>query len=219
VEDERLDLFVAEQPLIWSTTTVWSPAGVSLQISHSSHTGAPTTNTASVEAWWESIPSKRAAGGPFRWVIFRGEEPRVAVSLPSAIRTWWDLDALRAEHDLFLASAEAIAATPIGTDHEAFVAYVTLIDSWRILPYINPGLPSHLLPDDWPGPAERRPVPRAVQQPARARVDARPVRRRRQGARSRGDDASGCSACPGTGLYSPPRSAPHSPRGRGALMP
>ena len=84
-------------------------------------------------------------------VLFRSEEPRVARSLPTAIRTWWDLDILRAEHELFLGSADKVAAAEVVTDQQAFGAYVTLIDSWRILPYIDPGLPAHLLPEDWPG--------------------------------------------------------------------
>lgn len=86
-----------------------------------------------------------------RYVLFRSEEPRVAHSLPSAVRTWWDLELLRAEHESFLRAVDAVEATDITTDRQAFAAYLTLIDNWRILPYIDPGLPAHLLPVDWPG--------------------------------------------------------------------
>lgn len=34
----------------------------------------------------------------------------------------------------------------------AFAHYVRLVDSWRLFPRIDPGLPAELLPDDWPGP-------------------------------------------------------------------
>lgn len=36
---------------------------------------------------------------------------------------------------------------------EPFAAYVRLIDAWRVLPYVDPGLPPSMLPSDWPGAA------------------------------------------------------------------
>ncbi|GAA3939975.1 PaaX family transcriptional regulator C-terminal domain-containing protein [Microbacterium soli] len=77
--------------------------------------------------------------------LFRTADPRPAVPLADAVADWWDLRALRAEHERFLASvAAAGSAAP-------FDAYVRLIDSWRVLPYTDPGLPAALLPADWPG--------------------------------------------------------------------
>ncbi|OJU40646.1 MAG: regulator [Microbacterium sp. 69-10] len=77
--------------------------------------------------------------------LFSTADPRPAQPLAQAVTAWWDLEALRAEHEQFLASAA-------GLDLSApFAAYVRLIDSWRVLPYIDPGLPSELLPADWPG--------------------------------------------------------------------
>lgn len=84
-------------------------------------------------------------------VLFRSEEPRVGGSLPDAVQEWWDLDSLRAEHELFLSTLDRLSAATPKSDREAFVSYVELIDAWRILPYIDPGLPAHLLPKDWPG--------------------------------------------------------------------
>lgn len=77
--------------------------------------------------------------------LFRTEDPRPGASLADAAATWWDLDALRAEHLRF---QETLDALP---EDEPFAAYVRLIDSWRPLPYIDPGLPASLLPADWPG--------------------------------------------------------------------
>lgn len=77
--------------------------------------------------------------------LFRGEAPRPPVPLLRAIASWWDLDALRAEHERFLAAASALDLS------DPFSAYVRLIDTWRVLPYIDPGLPAALLPADWPG--------------------------------------------------------------------
>lgn len=77
--------------------------------------------------------------------VFRADDPRPPDPLDEAIARWWDLAALRAEHERFQASADALdAGMP-------FAAYVRLVDSWRVLPYVDPGLPAALLPPDWPG--------------------------------------------------------------------
>lgn len=57
---------------------------------------------------------------------------------------WWDLDVLRTGHENFQRSIELLPSEP-------FAAYVRLIDSWRMLPYVDPGLPPSMLPADWPG--------------------------------------------------------------------
>lgn len=77
--------------------------------------------------------------------LFRTSDPMAADPLACAAARWWDLDALRAEHERFLASLAALEHA------EPFAAYVRLIDNWRVLPYVDPGLPRTLLPDDWPG--------------------------------------------------------------------
>lgn len=91
-------------------------------------------------------------------VLFRTQTPSVAGSLADAASGWWDLDALRAEHELFQASVAALdpsagesPSAGEGADALAFARYVRLIDSWRVLPYRDPGLPPSLLPADWPG--------------------------------------------------------------------
>src|SRR5690606_36882457 len=79
------------------------------------------------------------------WVtLFRGATPEVAGTLADAAAKWWDLESLRAEHLAFQASIADLPAEP-------FAAYVRLIDRWRVLPYIDPGLPPSMLPADWPG--------------------------------------------------------------------
>lgn len=77
--------------------------------------------------------------------LFRTADPVPARPLREAVAAWWDLPTLRAEHDRFLASVDALDLS------QPFAAYVRLIDSWRVLPYIDPGLPAGLLPADWPG--------------------------------------------------------------------
>lgn len=79
------------------------------------------------------------------WVtLFQAGTPTTARTLPEAAADWWDLDALRAEHLEFQSSLETLPEAP-------FAAYVQLIDRWRVLPYIDPGLPPSMLPADWPG--------------------------------------------------------------------
>ncbi|MBP3976325.1 PaaX family transcriptional regulator C-terminal domain-containing protein [Microbacterium sp. BLY] len=83
--------------------------------------------------------------GARRWAtLFEASAPAPAGTLPEAAAEWWDLDALRAEHEAFQASLAGLPADP-------FAAYVHLIDRWRVLPYTDPGLPPAMLPADWPG--------------------------------------------------------------------
>jgi phenylacetic acid degradation operon negative regulatory protein len=84
-------------------------------------------------------------------VLFRTDAPIVAGSLAEAVSDWWDLTALRAEHERFQAAVSELPDA--ATDRDAFAAYVRLIDAWRTLPYLDPGLPAELLPADWPGAA------------------------------------------------------------------
>ena len=68
---------------------------------------------------------------------------------PAEVARWWDLASIRATHDAFLAAhADTVARTP----EEAYRAWIHGLDSWRIIPYVDPGLPARLLPADWPGP-------------------------------------------------------------------
>ncbi|MDT0158283.1 PaaX family transcriptional regulator C-terminal domain-containing protein [Microbacterium sp. ARD32] len=94
---------------------------------------------AEVEELLDELGARRFA------TLFRTSDPRPAVPLAEAAETWWDLAALRAEHERFLASVDALDLSA------PFAAYVRLLDSWRVLPYVDPGLPAALLPDDWPG--------------------------------------------------------------------
>lgn len=41
---------------------------------------------------------------------------------------------------------------PERAEATAFAGYLHLVDDWRLLPRIDPGLPAELLPEDWPGP-------------------------------------------------------------------
>ncbi|MGH3347854.1 MAG: PaaX family transcriptional regulator, partial [Nocardioides sp.] len=49
---------------------------------------------------------------------------------------WWDLPAIAAQYDEFLARFGPLRSAPGGTDRDAFAAYVPLLTVWRRLPYL-----------------------------------------------------------------------------------
>ncbi|MFC5213608.1 PaaX family transcriptional regulator C-terminal domain-containing protein [Streptomyces coerulescens] len=86
--------------------------------------------------------------------FFRGEHLGFTPTT-EAVARWWDLAAIAKEHDAFLDRHEPVlhawerrADTPL---EEAYRDYLLALDSWRHLPYTDPGLPARLLPADWPG--------------------------------------------------------------------
>ncbi|MFD9859506.1 PaaX family transcriptional regulator [Streptomyces alboflavus] len=86
--------------------------------------------------------------------LFRGEHLGFAPTA-EAVARWWDLASLAKQHEAFLDRHEPVlrawqarASTP---PDEAYRDHLLALDSWRRLPYADPGLPPHLLPDDWPG--------------------------------------------------------------------
>ncbi|MEU3463256.1 PaaX family transcriptional regulator C-terminal domain-containing protein [Streptomyces sp. NPDC006733] len=73
----------------------------------------------------------------------------------SAVRRWWDLDAIAQLHRTFLDAHEPVLARWSRRQdvppRDAFPDYLRALDSWRHLPYADPGLPTPLLPPAWPG--------------------------------------------------------------------
>ncbi|MEW2162143.1 PaaX family transcriptional regulator C-terminal domain-containing protein [Streptomyces sp. NPDC007084] len=91
--------------------------------------------------------------------LFRGEHLGFAATA-EAVARWWDLAAIAKEHEAFLAEHEPVLRAwehRVDTPHEdAYRDYLLALDSWRHLPYADPGLPPALLPDDWPGSRSAR---------------------------------------------------------------
>lgn len=83
--------------------------------------------------------------------LFSSSRPSVEGPLPDAVARWWDLDRLAALHREFVARVGAFPERPVVDDAEAFRRYLLGIDAWRVIPYLDPGLPAELLPDGWPG--------------------------------------------------------------------
>lgn len=85
--------------------------------------------------------------------LFSVHEIHGATAPEVAIAGWWDLPAISALHDAFLeahaTSARDYAAEP--TPERAFQLWMATLDTWRPIPYLDPGLPFELLPAQWPG--------------------------------------------------------------------
>jgi phenylacetic acid degradation operon negative regulatory protein len=88
--------------------------------------------------------------------LFRGEHLGFAATA-EAVGRWWDLASLAKQHEAFLdlhepvlRSWEARGDAPPPPE-EAYRDYLLALDSWRRLPYADPGLPAELLPAGWPG--------------------------------------------------------------------
>ncbi|MEU1519662.1 PaaX family transcriptional regulator C-terminal domain-containing protein [Streptomyces sp. NPDC005811] len=86
--------------------------------------------------------------------FFRGEHLGFAPTA-EAVGRWWDLTAIAKEHEAFLDRHASVLHTwqhrPDTPPEEAYRDYLLALDSWRHLPYVDPGLPARLLPRDWPG--------------------------------------------------------------------
>ncbi|MGW0823155.1 PaaX family transcriptional regulator [Streptomyces sp. NPDC002845] len=86
--------------------------------------------------------------------LFRGEHLGFAATA-EAVSRWWDLAAIVKQHEAFLDRHARVLRdwerredTP---PEEAYHDYLLTLDSWRHLPYADPGLPATLLPANWPG--------------------------------------------------------------------
>jgi phenylacetic acid degradation operon negative regulatory protein len=82
--------------------------------------------------------------------LFITATPQTPGTLAEAARQWWDLDRLAKLHRAFLVNRGSDATQPV-TPRDAFARFITALDEWRILPYVDPGLPPSALPVDWPG--------------------------------------------------------------------
>ncbi|GAA1219509.1 PaaX family transcriptional regulator [Rhodoglobus aureus] len=84
--------------------------------------------------------------------LFITGRPEANRSLEDAAAQWWDLERLRELHERFLAQHSSQVG-PAATDAEAFARYIHALDQWRVIPYLDPGLPNSALPTEWPGQA------------------------------------------------------------------
>lgn len=85
--------------------------------------------------------------------LFTGARPAAGpgADLATGVARWYDLEAIRALHESFLARF-GVSTAP-ADDAEAFALWIRVLDEWRVIPYRDPGLPTAALPPDWPGEA------------------------------------------------------------------
>lgn len=81
--------------------------------------------------------------------------------LPGTVSSWWDFPAIQKQYAEFTDAYAPVAARMAATEAEpepaeAFRHYVPLLTQWRRLPYLDPGLPTELLPADWNAVAARQ---------------------------------------------------------------
>jgi len=113
-------------------------------------TVAPGVWVAPGTAYDETLAALERQGLASYTELFRGA---YLGSGPTAARVgqWWDLAAIAALYDEFLADQRGLTHLGAPDPARAFAAYVPMLTSWRRLPYLDPGIPLALLPDGWPG--------------------------------------------------------------------
>ncbi len=113
-------------------------------------TAAPGVWVAPGTAYPETLAALERQGLATYTELFRGD---YVGSGPAAARVeeWWDLPAIAARYDEFLAEHSALTRVREAGPARAFAAYVPMLTAWRRLPYLDPGIPLGLLPDGWPG--------------------------------------------------------------------
>lgn len=84
-------------------------------------------------------------------VLFRTEPPEVTGDIRATVQEWWDLDYLADLHRDFIAAYGSVATGSVPATASTFATYVRCIDRWRVIPYVDPGLPDDFLPEEWPG--------------------------------------------------------------------
>jgi phenylacetic acid degradation operon negative regulatory protein len=82
--------------------------------------------------------------------LFRGDHLAFG-DLAAKVRGWWDLGELERHYREFLDAHTPGPRQETLTDRSAFAGYVRVLTDWRRLPYLDPGLPEELLPEDWIG--------------------------------------------------------------------
>lgn len=109
----------------------------------------PEHQTADVEAILDDLGARAAA------TVFVAAHARTPEGVDAAVSRWWNLPAIAARHQVFLDGCADLPEANAPA-REAFAAWIGCLDRWRVIPYLDPGLPLEWLPEDWPG---RRSIP------------------------------------------------------------
>lgn len=109
--------------------------------------------------WISPNPLEEAAG---ELVHRYGIEPYTTIFLarqvgakspPEIVQNCWDLGAILASYDRFIAHWAPRFGAGVArlTDQERFVEQIALVHDYRKFLFVDPGLPRELLPDSWRG--------------------------------------------------------------------
>jgi phenylacetic acid degradation operon negative regulatory protein len=113
-------------------------------------TAAPGVWVAPGTAYDETLAALDRAGLTSYTELFRGDYLGAGSAQVRAAE-WWDLPAIAALYDEFVADHRGLTRLRSPDPARAFTSYVPMLTAWRRLPYLDPGIPLALLPADWPG--------------------------------------------------------------------
>jgi phenylacetic acid degradation operon negative regulatory protein len=74
--------------------------------------------------------------------------------ISEAVGRWWDLRALEELYEEFIEAFSSVAkrhGRGMIDPQIAFADYVQVLSYWRVLPFLDPGLPPEMLPRNWSG--------------------------------------------------------------------
>ncbi|MGV8873733.1 MAG: PaaX family transcriptional regulator C-terminal domain-containing protein [Rhodococcus sp. (in: high G+C Gram-positive bacteria)] len=80
---------------------------------------------------------------------FVASEIAPPATLRESAAQWWDLAGIADRHRAFLTTYDS--EVRVQDPRDAFVTFAPLLDEWRVIPYVDPGLPPSMTPEDWPG--------------------------------------------------------------------
>jgi phenylacetic acid degradation operon negative regulatory protein len=93
--------------------------------------------------------------GLLQYVDLFAAHPVAVDDLQAEVARWWDLDRIQDSYAAYVRRWRPVAAAWARRRRveaeSAFADYVHTLNAWRRLPYLDPGLPSELLPAGWHG--------------------------------------------------------------------
>lgn len=72
-------------------------------------------------------------------------------TLADAVAQWWNFDELNERYAEFIEAHSDSRRMRGMSDQHAFTEHLRLVDDWRAIPYLDPGLPPTLTPPGWLG--------------------------------------------------------------------
>ncbi len=90
-----------------------------------------------------------------QWVALWNAEFGALGDIGDVISNSWDIDDLRERYKSFISEAGAALNRGVTSESVAYQSYLHLVNEWRELAYLDPGLMSAVMGADWPQPQAR----------------------------------------------------------------